>query len=80
MKKVIFGSVLALGLVAFTSCKKDYTCDCTYTWEFDGVTTEYEFSYSILKAKKSDAQANCDDYASTWTTGDYVYDCTLNSK
>lgn len=61
MKKVLsLVAVVALA-ASFTACKKDYTCDCTYTWS-DGSTTDY--SYELLKSKKKDAEAWCDSYNS----------------
>jgi hypothetical protein len=48
---------------AFSSCRKDRTCECTYT---DGTTT----SYTIHSTKKV-ADVDCQAYAS------YGYTCTL---
>lgn len=59
MKKVLsLVAVVALA-ASFTACKKDYTCDCVYTWS-DGTTTDY--SYELLKSKKGDAEDWCDSY------------------
>lgn len=62
----------ALVAFSFTSCKKDYNCDCTYTWT-DGTTTDY--SYPLLKMKKGDAETACTAYAVS-----DAYECTLNKQ
>ena len=68
MKKFILPA-LFLGAIAFTSCKKDYTCDCTYTWS-DGTTQTYTYEYP--KSKKKDAEASCESW-----NGTSGYECTL---
>jgi hypothetical protein len=68
MKKI----TLILGVTALTfgaiSCKKDYTCACTYEelHEEEGEEAHYDketANYPIGKAKKSDAETACDGYA-----------------
>jgi hypothetical protein len=62
------------------SCKKSWTCDCSfeYTWT-DGETYVYEDNFDILKAKKKEAKQICSDYeteqSSSWQ---YEYSCDLN--
>lgn len=65
MKKVIYvGAFLFLGSMALTSCKKDYTCDCTY--KIAGMDAEQSYSFDIKDAKKKDAEDACDyDLAGT---------------
>lgn len=54
MKKVIFfGAVALMGL---SSCKKDWTCECTYT--ISSVSTKY--AYPLTNQTKSSATTNCD--------------------
>jgi hypothetical protein len=61
MKKIAPIAVLAL-FVAFTSCKKKYTCECTIA----GTTTKAESG----KVKKSEAKTWCDNAdASAKTVG-----------
>lgn len=55
MKKVLFLS-LVLGGLALTSCKKDYTCECTFEIEGLGKQTH---SFEIKDAKKKDAEDGC---------------------
>lgn len=52
MKKLVL-AVAALGLVSLTSCKKEYTCKCT----FMGTSTEAKSG----KVKKADAKTWCDN-------------------
>ena len=63
MKKI---TLLAVVLVAasFASCKKNYTCDCT--WTDDGSSAG---SYTSGKIKKKDAKAWCEgNNTSTYVT------------
>lgn len=53
MKKITTLAMLALFAVAFTSCKKDYTCECTYA-------NAALNSSSEIKTTKKDAQDKCD--------------------
>jgi hypothetical protein len=51
MKKLLLFAVV-LSAASFTSCTKDYTCECTILSQ----TTEYEFQ----DVKKSEAEEGCD--------------------
>ncbi len=55
MKKI---TLLAVAFVAisFASCKKDYTCTCSYT---SGTSTASS-NVTYTKVKKKDAQKSCD--------------------
>lgn len=56
MKKLIFTiSAFALVAVTMTSCKKDYTCECT----FSGPGTSGSISATINDTKKN-AQDKCE--------------------
>ena len=59
MKKIFFG---ALALLALSSCKKDYTCECV----LDGSATTSE-TYLFKNVTEKDAVSKCDNY-------DEVYD------
>ncbi len=65
MKKIAPIAMVALiGALSLTSCKKNYTCDCTYS--VSGVSQTY--SWQTGKVKKSDAKAACEGYTATgWT-------------
>ena len=59
MKKMYFP--IFIGLLIFTSCKKDYTCDCTVT-ESDtkdgSVTNTYTMTTTMKDASKKAIQNN----------------------
>ena len=69
MKNLI---IIAVVMFAFgaTSCKKDYTCTCTYS----GQTIPAE----IKKAKKGDAEDTCDALEVTYKIVDSAASCTLD--
>ena len=59
MKKIIGVAAFAvLGMVALSSCKKDYTCECTL-----GTTTASTVYKDI---KKKDAESACTSLSTTW--------------
>ena len=49
MKKLVLFASAAMIVLSMASCKKDYTCTCT----FFGITSSYE--YKDLKKKDADA-------------------------
>ncbi|MCB9222808.1 MAG: hypothetical protein H6582_01420 [Crocinitomicaceae bacterium] len=61
MKKVLIAVVVLAGSMSMTSCKKDYTCDCTVS----GST----YSLTIPDAKKKDAESACDTWGTLYTLG-----------
>ncbi|MAZ35956.1 hypothetical protein OAA90_04470 [Salibacteraceae bacterium] len=67
MKKLITLFSIALFASTFTSCKKDYTCEC----KIDGVVDN---SLPLSNMKKDDAQASCD----FWQEAGEV--CTLEKR
>jgi hypothetical protein len=66
MKKIAPIAALALFAVAFTSCKKDYTCECKMNGTVISTTT--------IHAKKSDAKSAC---SATATVGSTTMSCEL---
>ncbi|MCG8576274.1 MAG: hypothetical protein MI810_15400 [Flavobacteriales bacterium] len=64
MKRIILSSFIALGVLAFTSCKKDYTCECTTTTAGVSATA----STTITDTKKN-ATESCDAGDATTTVG-----------
>ncbi len=61
MKKstIILGAFI-LSVVVFSSCKKDYTCQCTYKDAFNSAQT---ISIEYKDVKKSDAKDACDNWS-----------------
>jgi hypothetical protein len=71
MKKITLVAVAALVMGSmFTSCKKDYTCDCK---DSAGVA---QTAIPYTKVKKADAKKACDALNTTWTA--LGGSCTLN--
>lgn len=60
--------IMALG---FTSCKKDYTCECTFTAPTPMITLPYE------KTTKADAEEACDAAEVTYKVADAGASCSL---
>lgn len=54
MKFSLILSAAALVAFSFSSCKKDYTCECK--WDDSDQTTEYEYK----NVKKKDAEEACE--------------------
>lgn len=52
MKKIASVAAIALFALAFTSCKKDYTCECSANGQVLGSTT--------IKDTKSKAKTACE--------------------
>ena len=69
MKKVIL--LGALGVFALASCKKDYTCSCTFS-NSGSLKLEYK------DVKKKTAEDSCDAAETTYKQGDASANCTLN--
>ena len=77
MKKFVL-FVAAAATLGLTSCKKDWTCDCSYSDGEGGTVTTSE---PINGKTKKDAEALCEGKASiggfTVSTGS---NCTTNKK
>ncbi|PBQ34003.1 hypothetical protein CNR22_20215 [Sphingobacteriaceae bacterium] len=69
MRKVLL--VAAVAMFAMTSCKKEYTCECTATVGQNGSTTSTTASTTI-KDKKDDAKTTCENGSSDASSGGYT--------
>ncbi len=56
MKKVLFVAAIAAFAFGATSCKKDYTCECSTTVNGETFTTSAEYK----DVKKKDAEDSCE--------------------
>lgn len=65
MKKgmLLVGAVVA---ITFASCKKDYSCVCTFK---DGAGTSATYTYEMGKVKKKDAKDACNTLGSLYIIG-----------
>jgi len=87
MKKTIYLFSGLFAVLFTTSCKKDYTCECTTSYTYNGITsTQVDVDEITIKdASKHAAKANCLDMEQTYTysygTTTYTYtysqDCEL---
>jgi len=75
MKRFITLFLVAGFVFAFSSCKKDYTCECNYD---DGTTTQ-SISYTINDTKKN-ATDMCDSYATSVTVGTETFTWACDIK
>ena len=73
MKSIVF--ILAVVALSFTSCKKDYTCECIKNSP-NGESSE---SYNTGKMKLDEARAKCNDGDKSETVlgQSYTTECTL---
>lgn len=74
MRKLLFISAVAcIALISFSSCKKSYTCACTYTTGGQTITTNHE----IKTNRKLQATAECLDLEMQyWISSSDAY-CSL---
>jgi hypothetical protein len=71
--KAIIISGLLLGTVAFTSCKKDYTCTCTSSIGNNSTT----YNQSLPNQTRADAKSACEGYENKNTGGAVLTSCHL---
>lgn len=71
MKKLFVVAAVALIVVSFSSCKKDYTCTCKGD-------TMGSIVLPFNDAKKADAQDACDAAETTYKNADATCTCTLD--
>ncbi len=65
MKKLLSIAAVTVALVSLSSCKKDYTCECTSTiggQVLQSVST-------TINGKKSDVKESCENGSSSQTIG-----------
>lgn len=75
MKKVsLFIAVVAITAI-FSSCKKDYTCECTST--YGGISTSASVT---AKMTKKDAKEWCEGYNVSSTVGGVTSSTTCKLK
>lgn len=72
MKKVLFFAAALFVTVAFTSCKKDWTCSCSFS-----IAGMPDVDNPILDAKKADAKDACDQLDATAKLVDTGAKCEL---
>lgn len=80
MKNLLKLTVVGVfGVVALTSCKKDWTCECAAN--IGGVTIHSDTLSPVLSdLSKKDAQTSCDAHANTLSTAMPGITCTAVEK
>lgn len=74
MKRLfLFAFVASMGLA---SCKKDYTCECTY----GGDNVDGDGTWEYKDVKESDAEDSCDEQESSLEDQYGEANCELNEK
>jgi len=63
MKRFFALATVSVALLSLSSCKKDYTCTCTYSTS----SAIPQQTFPINDAKKSDAKDACDELTTTYT-------------
>jgi hypothetical protein len=73
MKKVFAITIVSAFILtlSLTSCKKDYTCECTFTAPTAAITLPYE------NVSKKDAQDACDAAEVTYKNADPNASCEI---
>jgi hypothetical protein len=64
MKRFFALATVSVALISLSSCKKDYTCTCTFSGVGAGTPNVVA---QINDAKKSDAKEACDELTTTYT-------------
>ena len=67
MKKIILLASVAFVALSLSSCKKEWTCECTVSSTYAGTTTTETVSGKTDKMSKKDAKDKCNE-------GDSSYD------
>jgi hypothetical protein len=80
MKRLLPLLTLAVLATGFTSCKKDFTCECTYTETENGTVVDTYTTSVTFNARRPEASLSCNasDVAS-YTVGSSTIktDCDL---
>jgi biotin synthase-related radical SAM superfamily protein len=76
MKKILLIAAVAF---AFTACKKDYVCECTYSSTAPGSTSSTDKT-TMVKVTKKVAKANCIKTTYESTSGANTYVSTRDCK
>lgn len=79
MRNVLLVSTALLVGITMSSCKKDYSCECTKTYTNGTTTVSSKESIRIYKDNKKRATERCNDNESSGTDlgGRYSIDCEI---
>lgn len=70
---------LLLMATAFTSCKKDYTCQCSKTYTTGSGTNTNNYSVYTYKENRARAEERCNENTKSGTDlfGNYSINCQI---
>lgn len=60
MKKIVLAAVILTGSMAFMSCKKNYTCECSIDTYVNNVAISSVTTSTTIKDTKSKAKKQCE--------------------
>lgn len=68
--------LMALACIGFTSCQKDYTCECKYVKD-----QSLYISYPVNSVREDDAKTKCTSYESKLAAnGETGIECLISTK
>jgi hypothetical protein len=73
MKRFLSVAFAVLMIAGLSSCKKDYSCTCTWTQQGTSMSQDYPYG----KQTKGDAKEACDDQEAIWKALDPDASCEL---
>lgn len=78
MKTIVMTAAVAL-ILGLSSCKKEYTCECSKTRTTGGVTVTVEDGKYQFNDTRTRAESRCNDQeeAGSDGLGDYTRDCEI---
>lgn len=76
---ILLAGALLLVLTSLVSCKKEYTCQCSKTYTSGTGSSTQNHSIYTYKDSRINAEARCDDNASSGSDiyGNYSINCEI---
>lgn len=78
-KLILITGALFFMATAMTSCKKDYTCNCSKTYTSGTGTSTKDYSVYTYKENRSRAETRCNENTKSGTDlfGNYSINCQI---
>ncbi len=78
-KTILFTSAILIAGTLFTSCKKDYRCECTKTYTSGSGSSTSNYSVYTYKDTRNRAETRCNENASSGADlgGNYSINCGI---
>lgn len=76
---LLFLAILSIMFVSFTSCKKDYTCQCSKTYTSGTGTSTQEYSVYTYNENRKRAEDRCNENTKSGSDlfGNYSINCQI---